>query len=145
MGYLNKICKFISRLFTIWKLNQHPTEGKNSLSTFLPLLISTYKYFTISNSWGKNIRRFPTIVIYDFFVYWCTFLSCQLNVKCKNDKTSLIFMFSFIINQDCIMISNMKVVKSTKYFESSAYDPIWALFLLTSSKDIKVMMIIIPS
>ena len=33
VGYLNKICKFISRQFTIWKLNQHPTEGKKTLST----------------------------------------------------------------------------------------------------------------
>ena len=31
-GFLDKICKFMNRLFSIYKLNQVPTEGKNSLS-----------------------------------------------------------------------------------------------------------------
>ena len=63
MGYLNKICKFISRLFTIWKLNQHPTGGKIPFvplqRTSFSIVISTNKYFTISISGGIKIRRFP--------------------------------------------------------------------------------------
>ena len=68
MGYLNKICKFISRLCTIWKLNQHTTKGKNPLSTF-PKDIVHYCYydihifhhsnFTISNSGSIKFRTFP--------------------------------------------------------------------------------------
>ena len=68
MGYLNKICKFFSRLYTIWKLDQHPTKGKNPLSTS-PKDIVHYCYydnhifhhsnFTISNSGGIKIRRYP--------------------------------------------------------------------------------------
>ena len=75
MGYLNKICKFIRRLFTIWKLNQHPTKGKNPLSTS-PKDIVHYCYydnhifhhsnFTISNSGSKKIADKHSIVLYAY-------------------------------------------------------------------------------
>ena len=58
----------ISRLLNIWKLNQYPTEGEYHLSTS-PKDIVHYCYyninmfhhsnFTISNSGGVKIRRFP--------------------------------------------------------------------------------------
>ena len=68
MGYLNKICKFISRLCTIWKLNQHTTKGKNPLSTFPKDIVHYYYYdihifhhsnFTISNCGSIKFRTFP--------------------------------------------------------------------------------------
>ena len=68
MGYLNKICKFIRRLCTIWKLNQHTTKGKNPLSTFPKDIVHYHYYdihifhhsnFTISNSGCIKFRTFP--------------------------------------------------------------------------------------
>ena len=80
MGYLNKICKLIRRLFTISKLNQHPTKGKKPLSTSLKDIVHYCYYdthifhhsnFTISNAGGIKFRTFP--LYSTLWVYWsCT-------------------------------------------------------------------------
>ena len=94
MGYLNKICKFISRLCTIWKLNQHTTKGKNPLSTF-PKNIVHYCYydihifhhsnFTISNSGSIKFRTFPLYSMKPIFLY----------TLCSYNKYKLVFPVSF--------------------------------------------------
>ena len=84
MGYLNKICKFIRRLCTIWKLNQHTTKGKNPLSTFPKDIVHYHYYdihifhhsnFTISNS---GCIQFPTFPLYSTL---CTTLLIRKRLK----------------------------------------------------------------
>ena len=61
MGYLNKICEFISSLCTIWKLKQHTTKGKNPLSTkdIVHFCYYDIHIFHHSNPGVIKFRSFP--------------------------------------------------------------------------------------